>query len=348
MQRIAGALYQEVFSLHHVTADRRPDIGEIVRQVHALTRAVPVRVVVFGATDLSLSGAEDLACLLVGDQHPPRERNIGIEVHGIVPNPASNVRIKRIGPSATLLDTPGENGSVRRLFATVARPAGDTLAEQATAIFGAVESTLTAAGMVPGHITRTWYFIGDIRTRYGEFNQARDRFFDRWGLTDYPASTGIGAALPPGTHISAMFEAVSDGDQRPARPFDTELQCPPVAYGPRFVRANTADYNGCRTVHISGISSIDENGHSVESTDLAVLVDHTMRSFDDLLKRGNMTYDDVCGSYVYCKNAAVFDAFKRYAGAVGLSFPYLVNHVDVCRPELVFEIEARAIKVLPG
>jgi enamine deaminase RidA (YjgF/YER057c/UK114 family) len=124
---------------------------------------------------------------------------------------------------------------------------------------------------------------------------------------------------------------------------ESSMQCPPVRYGPRFARANTVVSNGVRLVNISGISSIDASGRSLDYT-VEDAVDYTMRSFADLLAAGGADHGDIVSAYVYCKNSVVRKEFERYLDTHALDFPYLLNHVDVCRPELPFEIEAKAIR----
>jgi enamine deaminase RidA (YjgF/YER057c/UK114 family) len=314
-----------------------------MREAHG---AVPLRTVAFGP----VGGEFDAEALLgvprvaVDNANPTVSRVVSWEVHAAAPRPGTALTVRSTGPATTVLDTTEGGTPVRRLFHGVPEPGGWTFQEQATAAFQDLEQALASAGMEPRHITRTWFFLGRIADDYDCFNAVRNAFFDRWGLRVYPASTGIGARLPDPTLLSVLVEATSSAGANPAEPFGTALQCAPSAYGSRFVRANRVRHNGCRTVSISGVSSVVETGASLHRPNVADLVHFSMRSFTDLLGRGQVSFEDVCSSYVYCVDDRVRAAFEDYVEAHSLKLPYLLNHVDICRPDLVFEIEARAIR----
>src|SRR5690606_14846527 len=100
-------------------------------------------------------------------------------------------------------------GEVRRLIQTVTNPVGSGVLDEALAGLERVEATLATAGMSPDHLDRTWYYVAGIATTYGELNKARDELFDRWDLTAYPASTGIGARLLGQSQVAIVAEATS-------------------------------------------------------------------------------------------------------------------------------------------
>jgi enamine deaminase RidA (YjgF/YER057c/UK114 family) len=307
---------------------------------------VPLRAVAFGPVGGGLDDGMLLGVprVAVDNANATASPVVSWEVHAAAPRTGTVLDVRSTGPATTVLDTTEAGAPVRRLFHAVPRPAGWTFRAQATAAFQDLERALAGAGMEPRHITRTWFFLGRITADYDCFNAVRNAFFDRWGLDVYPASTGIGARLPDPSLISVLVEATSAAGANPAEPFGTALQCPPADYGSRFVRASRFSHNGCRTVSISGISSVAETGLSRHGPDVADLVDFSMRSFADLLDRGQVSFEDVCSSYVYCLDDTVRLAFEDYVEAHSLKLPYLLNHVDICRPDLVFEIEARAVR----
>ncbi|AOR32325.1 hypothetical protein BFF78_15730 [Streptomyces fodineus] len=337
-----GQTYDEVFA----TCDLPPEPGagalsEAVDRFRHRTGGIPLTAVVFGTLGARSGELPDLPAVHAGDQYPRRSPSAALEIRGIVPTSPA-VTVDAVAPGAVAVRSDGTT----RLVCAVDRPAGAGFGAQAAEAFETVASALARAGLKPQHISRTWYFIGDIDHNYEEFNTVRNSYFDAWGLTRYPASTGIGAGLPGTASISVLVEA-TDALEGQFGTFDTGLQCPPVTYGPRFVRANEVVCNGLRTVNISGISSVTRDGSSL-SGDLDALVDHTLRSFFDLLASTGMTAQDIASSYVYCKGDEVRRVYERYAEERQLSFPRLVNHVDVCRPDLALEIEARAVRPVPA
>jgi enamine deaminase RidA (YjgF/YER057c/UK114 family) len=333
VREVDGTEYREVFATARVPQRGRVSIADALGVLLGDTESWPLRVQVFAAAGIEVIPADQMCSqVVVHEQYPFAEHGAVIEVQavtGVRPEPVPG------HANAALVRTP----TGTRLSCAITRPAGDTLAEQATAAFADIEVVLASAGMTPMQVTRTWYFIDDIERTYGEFNVVRNAFFDRWGVTDFPASTGIGGR-PAGSRLAVIVEAHSGVDV--VRRVDSTMQCPPVRYGPRFARANTLLYNGNRLVNVSGISSIDASGNSLDYT-VEDAVDYTMRSFADLLAAGGVDHGDIVSAYAYCKNSVVRKEFERYLDTHALNFPYLLNHADICRPELPFEIEAKAI-----
>ncbi|GAA3295370.1 RidA family protein [Streptomyces cinereospinus] len=333
-----GRAYDEVFATCELpAAPGTGDLSGALDRFHRRTGGTPLNAVVFGTLGARPGTLPGVPAIYAGDQYPRDTPAAALELRGIVPT-GPGVTVDTSWPGAVTVRADGTT----RLLCAVHRAAGTSFVRQATDAFETVAEALARAGLTPRHIGRTWYFISDIDVHYDDFNTVRNTYFDAWGLTRYPASTGIGAALPGDALISVLVEA-TDADDGEFGTFDTGLQCPPVSYGPRFVRANESLANGLRTVNVSGISSVTRDGSSL-SGDLGALVDHTMRSFFDLLATTGMTPPDIASAYVYCKGDEVRAAFERYARERGLGFPRLVNHVDVCRPDLVLEIEARAVR----
>lgn len=297
---------------------------------------MPLCGVVFGTPKGRAQFPDDIPAIYTGSQNPRRELLTSIEIRGIAPG--SNVVLHH--PSSGIVRF--SSAGVNRFVFALSTPAGSTFVEQATDVFERLTESIAAAHLEPRHITRTWYFIRNIDQNYADFNTVRDIYFNKWQLRRFPASTGIGAVPFDNAMINALVEATDAADLGQAT-FDTDLQCPPVSYGPRFVRANEIHFNGTRTVNISGISSIGLEGQSLTGTP-SDLVDHTMASFLDLLSRSGMSVSDIVTSYVYFKDEQVHAIFEEYIRKNELNFPHLVNQVDVCRPDLVFEIEARAMR----
>jgi enamine deaminase RidA (YjgF/YER057c/UK114 family) len=332
VRAVDGTEYGEIFATGRVTGPDPVDVADVLPALLGDTEAWPLRVQVFAAAGTEVVPAEGTCPnVVVHEQYPFAEPGAMIEVQAV-----TGIRPEPTGANAFVVPAP----TGTRFTCSVTRPAGRTLTEQATGAFTTVETALAGAGMRPTQITRTWYFIDDIERAYEDFNVVRNTFFDRWGVTDFPASTGIGGR-PAGSRLTVVVEAHSGVDA--VGRVESTMQCPPVRYGPRFARANTVLYNGNQLVNISGISSIDASGNSLDYT-VGDAVDYTMRSFADLLAAGGVDHGDIVSSYVYCKNGTVRKEFERYLDTHALDFPYLINHVDVCRPELPFEIEAKAIR----
>jgi enamine deaminase RidA (YjgF/YER057c/UK114 family) len=331
-RQVPGSRYDEIYLSASFT--RPATEADVDRLVDELGAVHVLRVVVLG--DSHVDPARP-GCVLAGHQYP--HPSSSIEVYAI--RLRAGTVVTALGPGAWLIES---GPAQRRLVCAVGPQPGGTVLDQAQSGLYTVERWLAESGLAPRHLERTWYFVDDIGTTYGELNKARDEAFDRWGLTSYPASTGIGATLPGPARIGMLAEAYSDGGEPVATPFDTTMQCPPSQYGPRFARANRIRRNGTDIVNISGISHIDERGESIQGLTAPELVDYTMASLADLLATAGVGFADIASCYVYCKDAETLAAYRNWLTREGVTLPDMVNFVDVCRPELRFEIEARAVR----
>jgi enamine deaminase RidA (YjgF/YER057c/UK114 family) len=347
LRELHGRSFAEVVA-HYRAQVSAVDLGYLESALaDALPGARLVRAVVFAAPDTDVTAPSDLPYIVLGAQHGG-VNGATVELQAVVPDASAAFTIGTT-PTSHTFETSEQGLRLRRSSIAVRAEMLEQAAAPIAAAFARIESELKAADMRPEHIVRTWFFMGDIAHDYDELNATRNAFFDRWQLSKLPASTGIGAALPGKGPISVMVDAVSHDGGPSAEPYEATptLQCAPASYGSRFVRANRVRVNGTETLHISGISSIDSSGRSIVTKDPYDAVAFTMASLEDLLVRGGeMSFEHIASSYAYCKSAAVAKAFDRYLIDRDLHFPHMRTFVDVCRPELVFEIEARAFRTI--
>lgn len=220
-------------------------------------------------------------------------------------------------------------------------------AEQARRMFFCTGCFLRQAGASMKSVARTWLWLKDICDWYDDFNAARTSFFHSEGLIDresrttrLPASTGIGLhgangaactldliALPGREDQIQLVEA--GGDQKSA--FD---------YGSAFSRASVAPMPGGKTVFVSGTAAIDRTGDTEHIGQIEAQVDNTVAHVRSLLGQLGCGDEHVLTALVYCKSAAVERTFRRRWAQ--LPWPRITMIGDVCRPELLFEIEVTA------
>jgi enamine deaminase RidA (YjgF/YER057c/UK114 family) len=101
---------------------------------------------------------------------------------------------------------------------------------------------------------------------------------------------------------------------------------------------------GVRKLFVSGTASIEPEGQSAHDGDAARQVELTMRVVHAILESRGMGWADVSRAIVYVKRAADAAVYDAYCAAAGLlPLPAAVVEADVCRPELLFEIEVDAI-----
>ena len=225
---------------------------------------------------------------------------------------------------------------------------GPDAADQARTVFDMADLALALAGTDMFSVARTWLWLGNILDWYGDFNRVRTQFFTECGLLDgqqrnrkLPASTGIGTR-PAGAPACALDLLAVAGDQDFIR-YATAggNQNSPFSYGSAFSRAAAAPGIAGQTVFVSGTAAIDAAGKSCHVGDPDGQIAMTIDNVRAVLRQMGCTDADVVQAIVYCKTPAVEQVFR--SGSHPLPWPHLTAIADVCRPELVFEIEATAV-----
>jgi enamine deaminase RidA (YjgF/YER057c/UK114 family) len=234
------------------------------------------------------------------------------------------------------------------------RPPDSTLsrAEQTRALFERMEAALACADMMFTDTVRTWLYLDGLLEWYGEFNKVRTHFFEKHGVFDHmvPASTGIGAANPWGTALLAdLLAVVPKGDACRVEAVASPMQCPALDYKSSFSRAVELSFPRHRELLISGTASIDASGKSVHLEDPARQIDYTMKVVEAILESRGMDWQHLARGIAYFKSSDDVILWEDWAAANRLPrFPLAISHADVCRDELLFEIEVDAIKLNDG
>ncbi len=224
--------------------------------------------------------------------------------------------------------------------------AGDGAA-QTRATFEKAEGLLRQVGGDLQSVARTWIFMDDVLSWYGEFNQARSRFFVERGLLGpgiagrLPASTGIGVSPADGSRCAIDLFAVIGPDGSVKRYEAAGKQRSANEYGSAFARASLARTPAGQIVFVSGTAAIDAAGATCHRNDIAGQIDMTIENVNAVLHELSVGGDDVVQAMAYCVNPEVQQLFRdRWAGR--LPWPVVVMRGDVCRDDLLFEVEATA------
>lgn len=232
---------------------------------------------------------------------------------------------------------------------------------QANDIFATIGVILQENGFTPCNIYRQWNYIQGITVlnngsqNYQEFNDARSLFYAKGNWTNgYPAATGIGTSRGG---VMIEFSAIKD-EEVPNKPIDNPLQVAAHNYSqdvldgkvieelkerttPKFERARILG----STIFISGTAAIkgENSNHSCNAVEQTA---ETMEIMDNLVSKENIPAPNN-GSYyrflrVYVKNECDIPAVREY---MGKHYPTAGKHylvADICRPELLVEIEGLA------
>ena len=263
----------------------------------------------------------------------------GVQIHVV-----KGVPVERIEKDGRVVGSVFADGLARHCRLGGLHPADTTAlpADQARATFDLLAAALRDAGMTFANVARTWFYLDNILTWYGEFNQVRNDFFRKHKVFDglVPASTGIGGANAAGTALVAAAYAVTGG-QLAAVP--SPLQCPALQYGSSFSRAvelKTPDH--CR-LWVSGTASIAPEGETVHVGDVPGQIALTMQVVAAILESRGLDWRDTSRAIAYVREPATAQRFQEYLTAHELTdLPVVTTQNVICRDDLLFEIELDA------
>jgi enamine deaminase RidA (YjgF/YER057c/UK114 family) len=227
-------------------------------------------------------------------------------------------------------------------------------------------------------LARTWIYQGqflepenntnqDTITRYQELNRARTEFFKdkeffkkhlppQSNVPSFPASTGIGAN--DGLVISAVavtplrddfiITAIENPNQKAAT--DYGINYSPKS--PKFSRGTVINYDNWCQIFVSGTASITES-ESRHIGDVKLQTEQTLDNIAALIDGTNLANHGIKGYKsgldnlkivrVYIKNPDHVKEIKSICRKRLGNIPILYTIADVCRPELLVEIEGIAV-----
>lgn len=290
-----------------------------------------------------------------------------VEHAGGAPAPAGTGLVVRVplvqlggAPVAELWHSPGVVQSDRDgawrwgaagdlLFGATELPAGtggELEGSAREAYRGALEG---AAALGFPHLLRAWNVVPAINRpqdgleRYRRFCRGRAEAFEAHHGRGFeallPASSAVGSAEGP---LVMWFLAARQRGVHRENPRQVSAWAYPPRYGPRspsFARATRCPTGTAgERLLLSGTASIV--GHrSVHPGDVTGQLEETLRNLDHLLAAG----DELAAVRVYVRHAAdagqVRDALERRLGA---ELPALYLRADICREELLVEVEGVA------
>jgi enamine deaminase RidA (YjgF/YER057c/UK114 family) len=220
--------------------------------------------------------------------------------------------------------------------------------KQAHATFEKMEAALRLVGMDFSNVVRTWLYINEILSWYDEFNVVRTEFFNERGVFGgvVPASTGIGVANPAGAALVAdVFAVKAKNNNVSVRAVPSPLQCPPINYKSSFSRAVEVLFADHRRLYISGTASVEPGGKTAYLGDVEKQIALTMEIVQAILESRRMRWADTSRAIAYFKDISNVTLLDKYCEENRLPhMPITVAHGDICRDELLFEIEVDAVQ----
>ncbi|MGC8743261.1 MAG: hypothetical protein ACP5T0_05215 [Verrucomicrobiia bacterium] len=219
--------------------------------------------------------------------------------------------------------------------------------EQMRELFEQIDQVLKLGLMNYSNVVRTWFFLDDILSWYFPFNKVRTEFYQKHKVFDglVPASTGIcGSNYYKAAAVAAVWAVEPQSKACSIKEVPSPLQCPAPCYGSSFSRAVEIQTPELKRLLVSGTASIKEDGTSAYLNDIKGQIDQTMRVVEAILKLKGMDFNSVTRAIAYFKYFAHKDELGVWLSKNGiLNFPVILTQADVCRDDLLFEIELDAI-----
>lgn len=312
-------------------------------------------------------------------QPPCSEKRVAIEALG-VGRGDEDVAIERVGEQLVVVRHGGV--SWIHCGQVVPDTAETGVYGRTLSAFQRLERLLQSRGSGFHQVVRTWLYLGGIvreeggTQRYMEMNRARTAFYEgirfpsaptpsEGGGADgadgaeriaYPASTGIGTE----NHDVVMSAIAVDADPRKVRMFPLENPRQTSAFdysmrygptSPKFSRAMVLTSGAAATIFVSGTASITDS-ETRHAGDVARQTHQTLDNIEELVSEENFArhgagglgakLGDLAFLRVYIKRREDFAATRAVCEARLGRLPTVYATADICRPDLLVEIEAVA------
>jgi len=299
----------------------------------------------------------DGAFTYVEGNPPWGEGLAGIIIHAVSLNSADNVWTimdgenpcgrgwRRNGPTYLLLQN--INGQYDSSWENESRPF------QVQQMLDRAERLLRENGASYGEVVKTWFYLPDILDWYAAFNKVRNEKYGEFGIMPgpgdtrllLPASTGIGVRTPSqATSAMDLLALVDNGNSfSRVKQLTSRGQLDAFRYGSAFSRGAVIHESDVSLIEVSGTAAIDQRGRSLYPGDIRSQVNCTLDKIKTLLGQEGGILTDICAATVFVKRPEYAEVFWEVAADRRLdNFPAVCVVADVCREELLFEIDAEA------
>jgi len=337
----------------------KPQPGEELSQLCARVaerlracKATPLHLIVLGSVSANAAGMQALEKALGRVNWPVTwvegadcdgRPVAGIQIH------AFTGKVERIQIDGRVVGSVFTAGGARQCLVGGLSPTDKSLSrsEQTRLTLEKLQTVLARAGLELADTVRTWFYLENILSWYDDFNQARTKIYSAMKFRNgsIPASTGVAAKNPAGTALALAawaFRPLEPGAR--AEEIASPLQCPAPAYGSSFSRAmELTAPTGQRRIFISGTASIAPGGKTEWVGDVRKQIDLTMDVVEAILTSREMTFANFTRATAYFRNPADVGVFAEWLAAHGQEqMPVISAQCDVCRDDLLFELEADA------
>jgi enamine deaminase RidA (YjgF/YER057c/UK114 family) len=222
---------------------------------------------------------------------------------------------------------------------------------QAKRLIRRAAKILESQGASYRDVVRTWFYLADILAWYPEFNRSRTAVYDQFGILPgqdnghlrLPASTGINGAVATGAAGALdLFAVVGPVASRPpVRQLSNPDQQDAFHYGSAFSRGALLRQPDINLIQVSGTAAINKQGRSLHPGDVRAQIDCTFDKIAALIGQEGAHLTDIAAACVFVKRPGDALVYQERAAARGLSnLPVVIMVADICREELLFEMDA--------
>ena len=212
-------------------------------------------------------------------------------------------------------------------------------------MFEHLSELLQKQGATFSDVLRTWCYLSEMDRDYDQFNQSRNAFFQQQNVRRLPASTGIRAQFhPSNASCSTDCYAVLDADAATIEVMHAPTLNEAPAYGSAFARGMKLVLPEKTVLFISGTASVDEYGETAHVGDVRRQIERMLLNVRELLAPCDASFSDFVQVITYLKSPNDLPLFQELADDWSLAgVPNSIVCADVCRPNLLCELEAIAI-----
>lgn len=341
--------------------------------VESLTKAIDckegiVRITLFAPRQSDTAAALRAATCAVSDRFGTSAPPVAVVWQAPLPLGSTVMEVESCSSGVRYGEVNGDRyalcvqGDVRRLYTAGFAPHDLSVSVDrgASELFERVDAVLRAAQMCAPDIVRQWNYIEDIvgyegsAQRYQLFNDARSRYYALFEWNDgYPAATGIGAdagvvCVVIDAATGCRTVAIDNPEQLAAHRYSQQVLKSSGAVRattPKFERAKAVITPSDTFIYISGTAAIngEQSCAGEAERQSAATVDNIVRltAPDNLRRSGADCADNAAVSYIriYVTEPAWAVAAVEQASRLCHGVEPLVTVADICRPELMVEME---------
>lgn len=109
----------------------------------------------------------------------------------------------------------------------------------------------------------------------------------------------------------------------------------------QHLRSIVVEENNKKHIYLSGSASIDETGATVNIGDIKAQIQKVFEVIGALVGERGLVIEDAVEGTVFLKRPEYYEAYKDYIAEHNLKeLPFISCIADVCRDDLLFEIDA--------